>query len=76
MIKKMKLKIFLIIFFLLTSNPRTITMDEALKKIYTNNLSANTDFLNDLSTLTNNYIDIQKSLQKVYKQQTSFALGE
>ena len=51
-------------------------MDELLKKIYINNLSTNTDFLNDLSTLTNNYIDIQKSSQKVYKQQTSFALGE
>lgn len=55
---------------------RRITMDELLKKIYTNNLSTNTDFLNDLSTLTDNYIEIQKSLQKVYKQQTSFALGE
>lgn len=51
-------------------------MDELLKKIYTNNLSTNTDFLNDVTTLTENYISIQKSSQKVYKQQTSFALGE
>lgn len=51
-------------------------MDELLKKIYTNNLSTNTDFLNDTTQLAENYINAQKSSQKVYKQQTSFALGE